>query len=148
SGIYATGDQVSGRAGCWTCDNGFQPARGWQQDVIDDARSAVRVVQGNRHSVHGNDFKCLPLKPKVEITICGSIHETPKLALTGSDFNWRPNRSIYCEDFFCRLWLRTTNIRTEFHALLQISRLRIVSDGSATHNQDAFRQASERRNIG
>src|SRR5260370_37831692 len=101
----------------------------------------IGVMLRDGHPVHCNDFKRLPLKLKVEIAIRGSIHETPKLALTESDFNLRPHRSVQREDFFWRLWLRTTNIRTEFNAMLQISRLRVVHNGTAAHNQHALRQA-------
>src|SRR2546429_3693831 len=84
----------------------------------------IRIVQGDRHPVHGNDFERLTLKLKVEIAIRGSIHKTPKLALTGSDFNLRPHPSVQREDLFWRLWLRSANIRTEFNAMLQIGRHR------------------------
>src|SRR6267154_24800 len=102
--------------------------------MIGAPRSMSRVVQSDGHPVHGNDFKRLTLKLKVEIAIRGSIHQTPKLALTRGDFYLRPHRSVQCEDLFWRLSLRTTNIRTEFNAMLQIGRLRIVHNGTATHN--------------
>src|SRR6266852_561509 len=109
--------------------------------MIGAPRSMIRVVQGDGHPVHGNDFERLILKLKVKIAIRGSIHKTPKLTLTRSDFNLRPHRSVQREDLFWRLWLRATNIRTEFNAMLQVGRLRIVHDGMATHDQDSLRQA-------
>src|SRR5690242_16048974 len=109
--------------------------------MIGAPRSMIRVVQDDGHPVHGNNFECLTLKLKVEIAIRGSIHKTPKLALTRSDFNLRPHRSVQREDLFWRLWLRTANIRTGFNAMLQIGRHRVVADGTPAHNQDALRQA-------
>src|SRR5260370_39688385 len=141
SGIHAVTDKTPRRAGRGTSKKVYKPARRWQQDVISDARPVIRVVQGDGHPVHGNNFKRLPLNLQVEITVRGSIHETPKLALTRSDFNLRPYGSVQRKDLCWHLWLRTTNIRTEFNAMLQIGRLRIVHNGTATHNQDALRQA-------
>src|SRR5258708_34679701 len=111
--------------------------------MFDATRWVVRVVQGDRHPVHGNDFKRLPLKLQVEVTIRRGIHNTPKLALTRSDFNLRPHRSVYREDLFRYLWLRTANIRTEFNALLQNGRLRVIHNGTAAYNQDAVEHADQ-----
>jgi len=86
--------------------------------VIGASRSVIGVMLGDGHSVHRDDFKSLTLKLKVEIAIRGSIRKTPKLALTGSDFNLRPHRSVQCEDLFWSFRLRATNIRTEFNAML------------------------------
>src|SRR5713101_2602936 len=55
--------------------------------------SMFRVVQGDGHSVHGNDFKCLLLKLQVYVAIGRSVHDAPKLAFTRSDFNLRPHGS-------------------------------------------------------
>src|SRR6266700_5701666 len=109
--------------------------------MIGAPRSMSPVVQGDGHPVHGNDFKRLPLKLKVEIAIRGSIHETPKLTLTRGDFYLRPHRSAQCEDLFWGFWLRTTNIGAKFNAMLQIGRHRVVADGTATHNQHTLRQS-------
>src|SRR5260370_626200 len=105
-------------------------------------RPQIEIAPGERQFwrlVNASADRYLDLQ--VEITVRGSIHETPKLALTRSDFNLRPYGSVQRKDLFWRLWLRTTNIRTEFNAMLQIGRLRIVHNGTATHNQDALRQA-------
>ena len=137
-GVYAARDEVPGRTCCWTCDNGFEPPRRRQQDVIDDAGSVIRIVQGDGHSIHGNDFKRLPFKLQVKVTIRGSIHETPELVLARSDLNLRSHKPVQREDLFWRFWLRTTNIRTEFNAMPQISRLLIVHNGTAAHNQHSL----------
>src|ERR1700730_8923546 len=108
--------------------------------MIGAPRSMAGVMLRDGDPVHGNDFKCSTLKLKVEIAIRRSVDKAPKLALTRSDFNFRPYGTVQGEDFFWRLWLRTTDIRTEFNAALQISRLRIVHNGTATHNQHALRQ--------
>src|ERR1700731_1478664 len=93
-------------------------------------------------SVHGHDFKRLTLKLKVEIAIRGSIHNAPKLALTRSDFNLRPHETVQREDLIWFLGLRTTGIRAKVNAMFQISRVRIVDDGTTMRNHDALRQAS------
>src|SRR6266481_739657 len=110
--------------------------------MIGAPRSMIRVVQGDGHPVHGNDFERLALKLKVEIAIRGSIHKTPKLALTRGDFNLRPQRAVQSEDLFWGLWLRTAHTRTEFNPMLQIGSLRIIHKGAAAHNQHTLRQAS------
>src|SRR5258708_30757100 len=71
----------------------------------------------------------------------------PDVALTGRYLNLPPDGSVRRHDLVWRLWLPTTNIRTEVDALLQSGRLRVVRNGTATHNQDALRQAGERRKI-
>src|SRR5271156_7011517 len=107
----------------WANDNRFEPARRWQQDMIDDARWMIAVVTNDRHSVHSHDFKRCTIQLQIQIAIGGSVDETPELALARSDFNLRPQRAVDRIDFFCRLWCLGANIRTDFHALLQISGL-------------------------
>src|SRR6266480_668797 len=102
--------------------------------MIGSTRSMIVVVPRDRHPVHGHDFERLTLKLQIHITICGSIHETPELALARSDFNLRPHGTIHCKDLFWLLWLSTTNIRTEFNALLQLGRLRVVRNGAPADN--------------
>src|SRR5258708_22895222 len=86
-------------------------ARRWQQDVINDACSVIRIVQADGHPVHGHNFECLTFKLQVQIAIGRSIHETPKLALTGSDFNWGPRSEEHTSELqspdhlVCRLLL-------------------------------------------
>src|SRR5260370_30921816 len=87
---------------------GLKLTRRWQQDMFGATGSMFRVVQGDGHSVHGNDFKCLLLKLQVYVAIGRSVHDAPKLAFTRSDFNLRPHGSVYREDFFRRLRFRTT----------------------------------------
>src|SRR5438132_6166711 len=102
--------------------------------MIGDTRPMIGVVQRERHSVHGHDFERLTLKLQIQITIRGSIHETPELALARSDFNLRPHGTIHRKDLFWLLWLPTTHVRTEFNALLQLGRLRIVRNGASADN--------------
>src|SRR4029077_20467085 len=128
-------------AGRWTSNNSFKPARRWQQDVIGHARPVIRVVQGHGHPVHRNDLECLPFEVQVDVAISRSVHKTPELALARSNLYSRPHGPVYRHDLLWRFWLRTTGIRTEFNPMLQIGRLRIVHNGTATHNQDALRQA-------
>jgi len=108
----------------------------------------IGVMLRDGLAIHGNDFKRLTLKLKVEIAIRGSIHKTPKLALTRSDFNLRPHGSVHRKDFFWRLGLSAASIRPELNALYQIGRPRAPSNGTATHNQDLFWHPSEFRVIG
>src|SRR6267378_2788896 len=109
--------------------------------MIGDMRSMMGVVLRDGHPVHGNDFKRLTLKLQVQIAVRGSVHETPELALARSDFNLRPYGPVHRHDFLWRLWLSTTSIRAKINALLQCSRVTVVRNRTATHNQDAFRQA-------
>src|SRR5947208_336444 len=108
--------------------------------MIGDTGSMIGVVPRDRHPVHGHDFERLTLKLQIQITICGSIHQTPELALARGDFDLWPHGTIHCKDLFWLLWLPTTNIRTEFHALLQLGRLRVVRKGASADNQNAFWQ--------
>src|SRR5438445_5517440 len=108
--------------------------------MIRDTRSMIGVVPRDRHPVDGHDFERLTLKLQIQITIGGSIHETPELALARSDFNLRPHGTIDCKDLFWLLRFSTTNIRTEFNALLQLGRLRIVRNGASADHQNPFRQ--------
>src|SRR5438132_13182686 len=108
--------------------------------MIRDTRSMIGVVPRDRHPVDGHDFERLTLKLQIQITICGSIHETPELSLARSNFNLRPNGAIYCKDLFWLLWLSATHIRTEFNALLQLGRLRVVRNGASADKQNPFRQ--------
>src|ERR1700730_12043980 len=98
----------------------------------------IGVMQSEGHPVHGNDLKRPAFNLKVKIAISGRIHKTPKLALARSDFNLRAHGTVQREDFIWRLWLCTTNIRTKINAMLQISRLRIIRNGTAAHNQHAL----------
>jgi len=47
--VHTTGDQTPRGTDCWAGNNGFKPARRWQQDVIGDTRSMIGVVMGNGH---------------------------------------------------------------------------------------------------
>src|SRR5258708_32684516 len=111
-------------------------------------RSMIRVVTGDGLAIHGDDLKDLSLKFQVHVAIRGSIHKTPELALTRSDFNLRPHGPVHRHDLLWSLWLPTTNIRPEFNALLQIGRPSVVCNRAATHNEDALRQTGQRREIG
>src|SRR5438876_10947759 len=108
--------------------------------MIGDTGSMIAVVPLERHTVHGHDFERLTLKLQMQMTICGSIHETTELALARSGFNLRPHGTIHCKNLFWLLWLPTTNIRTDFNALLQLARLRVVRKRASTDNQNPFRQ--------
>src|ERR1700694_2654939 len=116
--------------------------------MIGDTRSMIWVVMGDGLAIHGDDFKALTLKLQVHVAIRGSVYEAPELALTRSDFNLRPHGPVHRHDLVWRLWFCATNVRTEFNALLQSGRLRVVRNGTATHSQDALRQAGDRREIG
>src|ERR1700730_5490746 len=112
--------------------------------MIGDTRSMIGVVLGDGHPVHGDNFNRLPLQLQVHVAIRGSIHETPELALTWSVFNWRPHGPVHRKALFGCLWLPATNRRREGNALLQIGRLRVTRNGTATHNQDALRQTGQK----
>ncbi len=59
-----------------------------------------------------------------------------------------PNESVHREDFLRRLLLATAHVRTKVNALLQLGRLRVVRNGASADNQNPFRKAGERREIG
>src|SRR6202008_829989 len=81
------------------------------------------------------------------IAVRGSIHKSPKLAFARCDFNLGSYRAVHGHDLLWRLWLGTTNIRTEINALFQFGRLWIAKNGTAPHNHGAFPQASQGRKI-
>src|SRR5260370_37356455 len=128
-------DQSTRRAGWWPGNNSFQPAGRRTRNVICGTRSMVRVVPRDGHSIHRDDFKRLPLKLQVHVAIGRSIYDTPELAFARCDFNLRPYRAVHRHDLFWRLWLATTSIRTEVHALFQFGGLCILPDGTPANHQ-------------
>src|SRR5271168_2336188 len=101
----------------------------------------IGVVTRYGHSVHGDDFKRLTLNLQVQIAIRGCVHDAPELALTRSELDLRLHRAVHREHLVRRVRLPTTYVRIEFNALLEIARLRVIRDGTATDYQDALAQA-------
>jgi len=66
-------------------------------------------------------IQALSLKLQVKIAICGSVHQTPKLALAGRISICGRTDPFTVEDFVCRSGSAPQNIRTEFNTLLQIA---------------------------
>jgi len=67
--------------------------------MIGSSRGVFRIVVCEWHSIESDDLEGGPVELNIEITICRSIYDAPKLALARRNFDTRPTGSIHSENF-------------------------------------------------
>jgi len=60
--------------------------------------AALRIVEGERHSIQGNNFEVLCVDLQVSIEVGRSIHNASELAFAGHNIDLRPQGAIDGED--------------------------------------------------
>src|ERR1700682_495450 len=122
-------DQPPSAAACRTSNNRFEPTRWRQQHAIRDSRWMLRIVQGNRLTVHGDNLEGFSLELEVQIAIRRSVCNSPELLLSMRNLNLRPHGPVHRHDLVRRLVFATASLRTEVNSVRQIGRLGIFLKG-------------------
>src|SRR5260370_8399939 len=95
----------------------------------------LRVVISQRHAVQGDDLPGVSIELHVDVAVRGRIHNSPELALAGSNANSGTNCAIHGKDLLDFLSFSSTPLSRDSNLASDLGSFRVMLDvASPLHN--------------
>src|SRR5258708_3352639 len=106
-----------------------------------------RVVISQRHAVQGDDLPGVSIELHVDVAVRGRIHNSPELALAGSNANSGANCAIHGKDLLDFLSFSSTALRRDSNLASELGCIRVMLDGASAQNNHSLRESRQLWNI-